>query len=107
MDRTDPKMRFTLPSDRQPVLQDKVIILQKACQETDDEMRWLLALISDTGMRLNEAVGLHRDDIVLDAPNTPHRPHRTSVAASEDQEQCKAYSASGNGSVGSTEAHAA
>ena len=52
--------------DRQPVPQDKLIILQKACQETDDEMRWLLALISDTGMRLSEAAGLHRDDIVLD-----------------------------------------
>ena len=34
-------------------------------------MRWLLALISDTGMRLSEAAGLHRDDIVVDAP-TPH-----------------------------------
>ena len=71
MDRTDPKMRFTLPSDRQPVGQDKLISLQKACQETDDEMRWLLALISDTGMRLSEAAGLHRDDIILDTP-TPH-----------------------------------
>ncbi len=57
--------------DRQPVPQDKLVILQKACQETDDEMRWLLALISDTGMRLSEAAGLHRDDIILDAP-TPH-----------------------------------
>ena len=24
----------------------------------DDDMRWLIALISDTGMRLGEAVGL-------------------------------------------------
>ena len=57
--------------DRQPVPQDKLIILQKACKETDDEMRWLLALISDTGMRLSEAAGLHRDDIILDA-RIPH-----------------------------------
>ena len=34
-------------------------------------MRWLLALISDTGMRLSEAAGLHRDDVILDAP-IPH-----------------------------------
>ena len=34
-------------------------------------MRWLLALISATRMRLSEAAGLHRDDIILDAP-TPH-----------------------------------
>ena len=39
--------------------------------DVDDENRWLLALISDTGMRLSEATGLARDDIVLDA----HIPH--------------------------------
>ena len=39
--------------------------------DEDDEMRWLLALISDTGMRLSEAAGLHRDDIIPDAP-IPH-----------------------------------
>ncbi len=63
--------------DRQPVPQDKLIILQKACQETDDEMRWLLALISDTGMRLSEATGLANDDIVLgmDLPHIIVRPH--------------------------------
>ena len=57
--------------DRHPVPKDKLIILQKACQETDDEMGWLLALIRDTGMRLSEVAGLHRDDIILDA-STPH-----------------------------------
>ena len=57
--------------DRQPVPRDILVVLQKACQETDDALRWLLALISDTGMRLSEAAGLHRDDIVLDGP-TPH-----------------------------------
>jgi len=93
--------------DRQPVPQDKLIILQKACQETDDEMRWLLALISDTGMRLSEAAGLHRDDLVLCCTPTPHQPHSPSVATPEDQEQCKAYPACGNGSMGSREAHAA
>lgn len=37
----------------------------------DDENRWLLAFISDTGMRLSEAAGLASDDIVLDA-DMPH-----------------------------------
>ena len=43
----------------------------------DDEPRWLVALISDTGMRLSEAAGLAREDIALDA-DIPHviiRPH--------------------------------
>jgi len=57
--------------DRQPIPQDKLVQLQQACMREDDEMRWLLALISDTGMRLSEAAGLHKDDIVLDA-DIPH-----------------------------------
>ena len=31
-------------------------------------MPWLVALISDTGMRLAEAAGRHKDDIILDTP---------------------------------------
>ena len=40
-------------------------------------MRWLLALISDTGMRLAEAAGLHMDDLHLDdaVPYVEIRPH--------------------------------
>ena len=33
----------------------------------DDDMRWLIALISDTGMRLAEGAGLLKSDIHLDA----------------------------------------
>ena len=40
--------------------------IQQACYDIDDEMRWLIALISDTGMRLAEAAGLHIDDLYLD-----------------------------------------
>jgi len=40
--------------------------LQKECVRLDDDIRWLLALISDTGMRLSEAVGLLVDDLVVD-----------------------------------------
>ena len=64
-------------STRQPIPIDKLRVIQKACQTTDDEPRWLVALISDTGMRLSEAAGLAREDIVLDA-DIPHviiRPH--------------------------------
>ena len=43
----------------------------------DDEARWLVALISDTGMRLSEATGLHIDDIKLDCeiPHIDLKPH--------------------------------
>ena len=51
--------------------------LQIHCRETNDELRWLLAIISDTGVRLSEAMGLSIDDIKLDG-RIPHiiiRPH--------------------------------
>ena len=40
--------------------------IQQSCVEHDDDMRWLIALISNTGMRLAEAAGLHISDIILD-----------------------------------------
>jgi integrase len=58
-------------STRQPIPADKLRTIQQRCQTTDDEPRWLVALISDTGMRLSEAAGLARGDIVLDA-DIPH-----------------------------------
>ena len=40
--------------------------VQEECRHLDDEPRWLIALISDTGMRLAEAAGLLSEDIRLD-----------------------------------------
>jgi integrase/uncharacterized protein YcgL (UPF0745 family) len=66
-----------MPEERQPIPLDAIRGIQRECMTTDDENRWLLALISDTGMRLSEAAGLARDDIMLDT-DMPHiivRPH--------------------------------
>ena len=43
----------------------------------DDEARWLVALISKTGMRFSEAASLHIDDIKLDCeiPHIDLKPH--------------------------------
>ena len=51
--------------------------IQKSCFEHDDDMRWLIALISDTGMRLAEAAGLHINDLQLDEdiPYVDIKPH--------------------------------
>ena len=54
-------------SVRKPVPAEAISAIQYECKEIDDEMRWLLLLISDTGMRLAEAAGLLIEDIVLDA----------------------------------------
>ena len=64
-------------STRQPIPTDKLRAIQQRCQTTDDEPRWSVALINDTGMRLSEAAGLATEDIILDA-DIPHviiRPH--------------------------------
>lgn len=45
-----------------PVIRD----LQADCHRLDDDLRWLVALVSDTGMRLAEAAGLRRDDLRVD-----------------------------------------
>ena len=64
-----------LPSEnnkkRYPIKGSKLKTLQRECVSLDDDIRWLFALISDSGMRLSEAVGLLVDDIVLDID----RPH--------------------------------
>ena len=58
-------------STRKPIPNDVLKVIQERCRTTDDEPRWLVSLISDTGMRLNEAEGLARDDVILDA-EIPH-----------------------------------
>ena len=40
--------------------------IQQACYQIDVDRRWLIVLISDTGMRLAEAAGLHIDDLHLE-----------------------------------------
>jgi integrase len=50
---------------RLPIPTDILKQIQSECYRIDDDMRWLLALISDTGLRLSEAAGLHKDDLAL------------------------------------------
>jgi integrase len=62
---------------RKPIPTDIIKEIQQECMSIDDEARWLVALISDTGMRLSEAAGLHIDDIKLDCeiPHIDLKPH--------------------------------
>ena len=70
MPEGDVKKRVSIPIDT-------IREIQQACYSLDDDMRWLVALISDTGMRLAEAAGLHSDDLHLDegVPYVDIRPH--------------------------------
>ena len=62
--------------ERQPIPSAALSVLQQHCKDKDDESRWLIALISDTGMRLAEAAGLAMNDIDLDE-ELPHISIRT------------------------------
>jgi integrase len=53
---------------RPPIPVEHIRAVQRECITIDDNNRHLIALISDTGMRLSEAVGLIKADIHLDAP---------------------------------------
>ena len=62
---------------RKPIPLEAIRNIQDECKEIDDEPRWLVALIADTGMRLSEAAGLHIDDIRVDEeiPYINLKPH--------------------------------
>ena len=70
-----------LPSDERPkravISPEDIKHIQKVCLDVADERRLLIALISDTGMRLSEAIGLVLDDIKLEHehPHIDLKPH--------------------------------
>ena len=45
-------------SKRLPVPSRDINIIQNTCMSIDDEIRWLIGLISDTGLRLSDAAAL-------------------------------------------------
>jgi len=49
---------------RIPVKPEDIKKVQAECYKADDEKRWLIALIADTGIRLGEGAGLLRSDFV-------------------------------------------
>ena len=57
--------------ERKPIPIEDIRKIQSKCRSSNDELRWIIAIISDTGMRLAEAVGLKAEDIILNS-NTPH-----------------------------------
>ena len=64
-------------SKRLPIPVEDILKVQQKCCLIDDDLRWLVALISDTGMRLAEGAGLLKRDINLDAdiPHISLKPH--------------------------------
>lgn len=63
--------------DRKPIPVSDIRVVQAKCHEIDDDIRWLVALISDTGMRLAEAASLSLSDFHLQdqVPHVIVQPH--------------------------------
>ena len=75
-------------SKRLPVSSRDITTIQNTCMSIDDEIRWLIGLISDTGLRLSEAAGLLKEEVRLDhsVPHiiiTPNAHRRLKNSASE------------------------
>ena len=49
---------------RLPIKPEDIKKVQEECFKADDEKRWLIALIADTGMRLAEGAGLLKSDFI-------------------------------------------
>ncbi len=66
---------------RHPVSSNNIQKLVNECYQIDDDLRWLVALLIDSGMRLSEGVGLVEDDLILDSEipyiNLKPHPHRS------------------------------
>ena len=63
--------------------------IKAECLAIDDDIRWLVAIIFDSGMRLSEAAGLMIDDLILEGTlpyiNLIPHPHRRLKTASSER----------------------
>ena len=60
-----------------PIPTAEIRLIQNECKKKDDDIRWLIAILSDTCIRLAEACGLLVEDLRVDAdiPRVLIRPH--------------------------------
>ena len=75
---------------RKPIPINVLRQIQSLCKDYDDDLRWLIALLSDTGMRLGEGVGLLKSDIRIDE-SIPHvivKPHPWRRLKTKGSERC-------------------
>lgn len=81
--KTNPFTRIPIPKNgadtkkRKPLTETELKALFAACEQRDDDVRHLVAILGDTGARLAEIAGLALEDLVLDAeiPHVVIQPH--------------------------------
>ena len=57
---------------RKPIPVSDIRLIQSECKKVNDDLRMIVALVSDTGMRLSEAVGLALDDLRIKNEEIPY-----------------------------------
>lgn len=83
IDKANPFSQIPIPKSgadakkREPFTETELHTLFDACKIRDDDVRWLTAMLGDTGARLAEIAGLALEDLVLDAeiPHVVIQPH--------------------------------
>ena len=94
LNTSNPFSKVCLPSInneiRESIPIEDIKKIQSYCRQEDDEPRWLLSLLSDSGMRLSEALGLAKDDIKLDnsIPHIRLIPHPWRRLKTRSSERC-------------------
>lgn len=94
MDRANPFEKFLIEGlgedseDRPTFTTDELQTISNACKETNDDIRWLIALLEDTGARLDEIVGLRLIDLHVEKPVpyvdiSPNRARNLKTKSSE------------------------
>ena len=75
---------------RKPIPTKDIKHIQSLCREYDDDLRWLVALLSDSGMRLGEGVGLLKSDINIDCeiPHINLVPHTWRRLKTKGSQRC-------------------
>ncbi|HQU70356.1 MAG TPA: tyrosine-type recombinase/integrase [Albidovulum sp.] len=74
--------------ERPPFSLTDIRNIQARCRQVDDQRRWAISMVSDTGARLSEILGLRPEDVVLETemPHIVvqrHEGRRLKTAASE------------------------
>ena len=74
---------------RPPIPAENLFAIQNRCREVDDDLRWLIALISDSGKRLTKATGLLKTDILQDhdIPHINLQPHARRQLKTENSQR--------------------
>jgi hypothetical protein len=75
--------------ERKPFSPSEHVVIAEACRRLDDDVRWLMAILLDTGMRPREAVGLRVADVHLDTsvPYVHLRPHKERQLKTKNSER--------------------